>query len=48
MVSSRRVIDASALRVEQDRGTRIVSPSESSASCRSSRIGSWMEEKLSL
>ena len=48
MVSSGRVMDASALRAEQDRGTRIVSPSESSASCRSSRIGSWMEEKLSL
>jgi len=41
-------MDARALREEQERGMRIVSPSESSASWRSSRIGSWTEEKLSL
>jgi len=41
-------MDASALRVEQERGTRIVSPSDKPESWLSSRIGSWTEVKLSL
>jgi len=47
MRSSGRVMDASAFRAEQERGTRIISPSDSSESCLSSRIGSWTEVKLS-
>ena len=40
MVSSWCVMEASAFRVEQERGTRIVSPSERPESWWSSRIGS--------
>jgi len=39
-------MEASAFKAEQQRGRRMVSPSESSESWVSSRIGSWIEVKL--
>jgi len=40
-------MEASAFRAEQERGTRIISPSDSSESCAMPRIGSWTYVKLS-
>jgi len=41
-------MDASALREEQERGTRIVSPSQRPESWWSLRMGSWTEVKFNL
>jgi len=48
IVSSCLVIDARALREEQMKGMRMVSPSDRSLSCASSGIGLWLGEKCSL
>jgi len=41
-------MEASAFRVEQERGTRMIPLSESSESCSSLRMGSWTEVKFRL